>query len=74
MSTEATHLLELVEVEPSGAAGSVLRDMAYDYAFEALFPTPAVTGIYVGAGTRSTRYVGIRSDAQLYVGAGVLFP
>ncbi len=40
------------------------------------FGVPAVGGdtVYVGAGTRATRYLGTRLDADLYLGAKTLWP
>jgi len=30
--------------------------------------------VYIGPSTRSVRYVGVRSDAQMYFGTKALFP
>ncbi len=38
-----------------------------------LFSTAAVVSVYIGSVGRSQRYVGAKTDAELYVGAGSLF-
>ena len=50
-----------------GLAGQILLQ---DY-FSA---APSGPAIYLGAGSRATRYLGSRSDAQIYLGTGTLFP
>ena len=37
------------------------------------FTAAASNKVYLGASPRSTRYLGIRTDAQLYLGANQLF-
>lgn len=52
----------------TGQARAALR-VVESIAFEA----PLSTTVYLGAAGRSVRYVGVRSDAQIYLGPGALF-
>lgn len=38
-----------------------------------VFTAPATNPVYLGATGRAVRYVGARSDAQIYLGARTLF-
>jgi len=39
-----------------------------------MFGPPPGEPVYKGAGDRSTRYLGVRTDADLYLGAKTLWP
>jgi hypothetical protein len=50
----------------TGAAGDVART--------AFFGSPPVEYLYIGPTTRSARYRGAKTDAQIYLGPRALFP
>lgn len=55
----------------SGTANNESKKIFESIAFS---PVPAASYIYIGPSARSVRYVGVRSDAQMYFGKKALFP
>lgn len=42
--------------------------------FNVVVGAPPANPVYIGAGNRATRYVGNRSDANIYLGTKTLWP